>query len=155
MTCVESQMPQWLGALFRDPTPRKSALSLRMSTDKSTAPPATRHDGWTVQRQATFLRELAASHSVKKAAEAAGMSRQSAYGLRAGCRMGAGAWGFGPSRFWRSLHPRGGAGCLSCPPICPPFTRRKIVRPTSVIPAQAGIQLALALPRSGSPPARG
>ena len=57
-----------------------------MSTDKSTAlttTPATRHDGWTTQRQATFLRELAASHSVKKAAKAAGMSRQSAYGLRA------------------------------------------------------------------------
>ena len=57
-----------------------------MSTDKSTAltpTPATRHDGWTTERQSTFLRELAASHSVKKAAKAAGMSRQSAYGLRA------------------------------------------------------------------------
>ena len=57
-----------------------------MSTDKSTAlttAPAIRHDGWTTERQAIFLRELAASHSVKKAAKAAGMSRQSAYGLRA------------------------------------------------------------------------
>jgi len=57
-----------------------------MSTDKSTAlttTPATRHDGWTVARQSLFLRELAASHSVKRAAKAARMSRQSAYGLRA------------------------------------------------------------------------
>ena len=57
-----------------------------MSTDNSTAlttTPATRHDGWTVARQSLFLRELAASHSVKSAAKAAGMSRQSAYGLRA------------------------------------------------------------------------
>ena len=57
-----------------------------MSTDKSTAlttTPATRHDGWTARRQAVFLRELAASHSVKTAARAAGMSRQSAYLLRA------------------------------------------------------------------------
>ena len=39
-----------------------------MSTDKSTAlttTHATRHDGWTVARQSLFLRELAASHSVK------------------------------------------------------------------------------------------
>ena len=57
-----------------------------MSTEKSaalTTTHASRHDGWTTERQATFLRELAASHSVKKAAKAAGMSRQSAYGLRA------------------------------------------------------------------------
>lgn len=57
-----------------------------MSTDKGTAlttTHATRHDGWTVARQSLFLRELAASHSVKRAAKAAGMSRQSAYGLRA------------------------------------------------------------------------
>ncbi len=45
--------------------------------------PAIRHDGWTPQRQATFLRELAATHCVSKAARAAGMSRQSAYALRA------------------------------------------------------------------------
>lgn len=45
--------------------------------------PATRHDGWTPARQATFLRELAASHCVSTAARAAGMSRQSAYALRA------------------------------------------------------------------------
>ena len=45
--------------------------------------PAIRHDGWTPARQATFLNELAASHCVTTAARAAGMSRQSAYALRA------------------------------------------------------------------------
>lgn len=61
-----------------------------MSTDKSTAltttpvtRPIQRHDGWAIARQSNFLRALAASHSVKNAAKAAGMSRQSAYGLRA------------------------------------------------------------------------
>lgn len=43
----------------------------------------TRHDGWTTSRQASFLRALASSHSVAEAARHAGMSRQSAYALRA------------------------------------------------------------------------
>ncbi len=38
---------------------------------------------WTPQRQAVFLSALAASHSVAQAARHAGMSRQSAYALRA------------------------------------------------------------------------
>ncbi len=42
-----------------------------------------RHDGWTPARQAAFLRELAATHNVAAAARAVGMSRQSAYKLRA------------------------------------------------------------------------
>lgn len=45
-----------------------------------------RHDGWTPERQATFLRALSATHSVAEAAKAAGMSRQSAYALRARLR---------------------------------------------------------------------
>ena len=45
--------------------------------------PAVRHDGWTPARQAAFLNELATSHCVASAARAVGMSRQSAYGLRA------------------------------------------------------------------------
>lgn len=44
---------------------------------------ATRHDGWTPARQAAFLRELSATHNVAAAARAVGMSRQSAYQLRA------------------------------------------------------------------------
>ncbi|MEM1053084.1 MAG: hypothetical protein AAGI28_13425 [Pseudomonadota bacterium] len=38
---------------------------------------------WTSQRQAAFLRALASTHCVAKAARAAGMSRSSAYKLRA------------------------------------------------------------------------
>ena len=45
-----------------------------------------RHDGWTPARQAAFLRELAATHNVTAAAQAVGMSRQSAYKLRARLR---------------------------------------------------------------------
>ncbi|MFC3101313.1 hypothetical protein [Altererythrobacter lauratis] len=48
--------------------------------------PALRHDGWTPDRQARFLDELAASHCVSTAAKAVGMSRQSAYALRARMR---------------------------------------------------------------------
>ena len=64
-------------------------MSTRKNTSARKRPsaPATtgtiRHDGWTVRRQATFLQALASTHSVKEAAKAAGMSRQSAYGLRA------------------------------------------------------------------------
>ena len=45
--------------------------------------PAIRHDGWTPERQAIFLEALATKHNVSKAAKAAGMSRASAYKLRA------------------------------------------------------------------------
>ncbi|MGB3470494.1 MAG: hypothetical protein WBA51_06720 [Erythrobacter sp.] len=59
------------------------------STDPTTTtaitsrPARQRHDGWTPARQVTFLEALASTHSVAQAARAAGMSRQSAYGLRA------------------------------------------------------------------------
>jgi molybdenum-dependent DNA-binding transcriptional regulator ModE len=42
-----------------------------------------RQDRWARSRQAAFLRELAATHCVSRAARAAGMSRQLAYRLRA------------------------------------------------------------------------
>lgn len=42
-----------------------------------------RRDGWTVQRQADFLGMLAETGSVMGACEAVGMSRKSAYRLRA------------------------------------------------------------------------
>lgn len=45
-----------------------------------------RRDGWTTSRQAAFLRALASTHSVKQAARSVGMSRQSAYRLRARLR---------------------------------------------------------------------
>lgn len=42
-----------------------------------------RHDMWTKAKMAQFLRELAATHNVAAAAKAVGMSRQSAYRMRA------------------------------------------------------------------------
>jgi len=44
--------------------------------------PKTRRDGWTVERQLRFLDVLARKRSVTRAAQAAGMSRESAYRLR-------------------------------------------------------------------------
>jgi hypothetical protein len=54
-----------------------------------------RHDGWTTRKQLAFLRALAATQSVAQAARAVGMSRQSAYKLRA--RLQNGPFGAG----WR------------------------------------------------------
>ena len=42
-----------------------------------------RHDGWTPAKQAEFLRQLAATQSVSAAARSVGMTRQTAYRLRA------------------------------------------------------------------------
>lgn len=58
------------------------------STALATTGPAAggRADGWTRSRQVQFLRELAATHCVSAAARAVGMSRQSAYQLRARLR---------------------------------------------------------------------
>jgi hypothetical protein len=44
---------------------------------------ASRRDGWTPERQLRFLAMLSHAKSVTKAAAAAGMSRESAYRLRA------------------------------------------------------------------------
>lgn len=56
---------------------------------KTFAPPAfmpvpvrPRHDGWTPQRQATFLGALAETGAVSAAAQRVGLSRESAYRLR-------------------------------------------------------------------------
>lgn len=46
-------------------------------------PPPERHDGWTRDKQAAFLRALAATHNVSAAAREVGLTRQSAYKLRA------------------------------------------------------------------------
>jgi len=54
--------------------------------------PATRHDGWTPERVATFLETLAATGLVTDSARAAGMHRDSAYDLRARDRVFAAAW---------------------------------------------------------------
>jgi hypothetical protein len=49
----------------------------------SASPNPTRRDGWTAERQLRFLDTLDRSRSVTTAARAAGMSRESAYRLRA------------------------------------------------------------------------
>lgn len=54
-------------------TPRSAPLALA----------TIRHDGWTPERQTAFLETLAATHCVSEAARRVGMSRQSAYALRA------------------------------------------------------------------------
>jgi hypothetical protein len=46
-----------------------------------------RRDGWTIARQAEFLGMLAETGTVMGACEAVGMSRNSAYRLRAGPRL--------------------------------------------------------------------
>lgn len=57
-------------------------------------PTRSRRDGWTVQRQADFLGMLAETGSVMGACEAVGISRKSAYKLRArpGAESFAAAW---------------------------------------------------------------
>jgi hypothetical protein len=57
-------------------------------------PVRTRRDGWTIERQADFLGMLAETGSVIGACEAVGMSRKSAYRLRAlpGAESFAAAW---------------------------------------------------------------
>ena len=57
-------------------------------------PTRVRRDGWTVQRQTDFLGHLAETGSVMGACEAVGMSRKSAYKLRArpGAESFAAAW---------------------------------------------------------------
>jgi hypothetical protein len=57
-------------------------------------PVRTRRDGWTIERQADFLGMLAETGSVIGTCEAVGMSRKSAYRLRAlpGAESFAAAW---------------------------------------------------------------
>jgi len=62
------------------PTKRKSAP--KPANVVEILPPE-RHDGWSPNRQAAFLQALAATHNVSAAARSVGLSRQSAYKLRA------------------------------------------------------------------------
>ncbi|MXP08568.1 hypothetical protein [Pseudoblastomonas halimionae] len=59
------------------PAAASASASARQTTHR-----ATRHDGWSLDKQGAFLRQLSATHSVTEAAQSVGMSRQSAYRLR-------------------------------------------------------------------------
>jgi hypothetical protein len=63
-------------------SPRPARRTLRVPPFYP-VPTRTRRDGWTMQRQADFLGMLAETGSVMGACEAVGMSRKSAYALRA------------------------------------------------------------------------
>lgn len=63
--------------------PAAASLQTPSEPAPSTALVPLRHDGWTPARQALFLRVLAATGNVSAAAREAGMTRQSAYKLRA------------------------------------------------------------------------
>jgi hypothetical protein len=63
-------------------TDTKHTLAIDTANALELVPPD-RHDGWTPARQVAFLRVLASSHNVSAAARAVGLSRQSAYKLRA------------------------------------------------------------------------
>lgn len=64
--------------MSQSPSPTVAQNPLALVPEK-----ATRRDGWTVEKQRGFLQMLAATQSVAQAAKAVGMSRQSAYKLRA------------------------------------------------------------------------
>lgn len=69
----------------RRKTPSAAALAASSTVVEILGPERapTRHDGWTTERQVAFLRALAATHSIAAAAREVGMTRQSAYRLRA------------------------------------------------------------------------
>ena len=64
--------------------PDHSSFALGPAAPPAEAPytPQPRHDGWTPDKQAAFLRALSATHSITEAAKSVGMTRQSAYRLR-------------------------------------------------------------------------
>jgi hypothetical protein len=75
------------------PAPRRAYRRLRVPAFYP-VPVRTRRDGWTIERQADFLGMLAETGSVIGACEAVGISRKSAYQLRArpGAESFAAAW---------------------------------------------------------------
>ena len=77
----------------RSPPPQRKPHHLRVPAFLP-VPLRVRADGWSPLRQAQFLVALARTRSVKKAAFAAGMTRESAYRLRGkhGAESFAAAW---------------------------------------------------------------
>lgn len=74
--------------------PEQASDTPPLLPDTALVPVAQRHDGWTPQRQRQFIETLADTGSVKAAAQAAGMSEQSAWRLRrrADARAFSAAW---------------------------------------------------------------
>ncbi len=69
-----------------NPTKRPASTAIVPSTPKQPdvpTPETTRHDGWTRERMIGFLEALVETASVSIAAQSVGMSRPSAYFLRA------------------------------------------------------------------------
>jgi hypothetical protein len=66
------------------PAPRSPRLKAVPATPAADAPATKtqRHDSWSLDTQAAFLRALSATHSVSEAARSVGKSRQSAYRQR-------------------------------------------------------------------------
>lgn len=91
-------------------------------------PTGSRHDGWTPARQINFIAALSATGVVGSAARAVGMSRKSAYALRArpGAESFARAWDtaldMGRQRIWDLVVDRAMNGVTT-----PRYYRGKIV----------------------------
>jgi len=60
--------------------------------ESRSAPRKSRRDGWTAERQLTFLAVLSQTRSVTKAAAAVNLSRESAYRLRARAELFTALW---------------------------------------------------------------
>jgi len=73
---------------------RDAGDSASSAPDFTPVPLRSRRDGWTAERQRAFIAALRRTHSISKAARAAGMSRKSAYRLRErpGAQSFAAAW---------------------------------------------------------------
>ena len=95
--------------------PPPSTLRQAQGSGQARKPRKPRRDEWTGEKIAGFLRELAATQSVSRAAVSVGMGRQSAYKLRQRMAPFAAAWdeAVEPSRLTGSLAPY--VGARACP----------------------------------------
>jgi hypothetical protein len=117
--------------------PRRAYRRLRVPAFYP-VPTRTRRDGWTVWRQADFLGMLAETGSVIGACEAVGISRKSAYQLRArpGAESFAAAWDAalgGEARKVTSPRPYP----ANCNPLVPPVTFRGQIAERGATPRTA------------------
>ena len=67
----------------RKPSTTTTVVPATLSHTDMTTPDTTRHDGWTRERMIAFLEALVETASVSIAAQTVGMTRRSAYYLRA------------------------------------------------------------------------